>query len=283
MAFIVGILYFKDSRFMSFTSSFRILILTIIIFFSTVAKSDNKIIIASTTSTYDTGLLNLLNEEFYKKYEVRVQVLSLGTGQAIRTAKDGNAEILLVHHKPSEIEFMDKGYGVERHEIMYNDYVLVGPKKDNDLCKSVQKKLEQIYINKSLFISRGDDSGTHRKELEMWDLTNIEVNKNKQWYLSVGQGMGSTLLIANEKQGYTLSDRSTWIAFNNRQNLKIVCEDFPPLFNQYGIILVNSKLNKNLNYKDAKKYIDWFKTAEVKELINNFKAKGKQLFYYNYN
>ena len=283
MAFIVGILYFADSRFMSFTSSFRILILTLTIFFSTVAKSDNKIIIASTTSTYDTGLLNLLNEEFYKKYEVRVQVLSLGTGQAIRTAKDGNAEILLVHHKPSEIEFMHKGYGVERHEIMYNDYVLVGPKKDNDLCKSVQQKLEQIYINKSLFISRGDDSGTHRKELEMWDLTNIEVNKNKQWYLSVGQGMGSTLLIANEKQGYTLSDRSTWIAFNNRQNLKIVCEDFPPLFNQYGIILVNSKLNKNLNYKDAKKYIDWFKTAEVKELINNFKAKGKQLFYYNYN
>lgn len=283
MAFIVGILYFTDSRFMSFTSSFRILILTLIIFFSTVAKSDNKIIIASTTSTYDTGLLNLLNEEFYKKYEVRVQVLSLGTGQAIRTAKDGNAEILLVHHKPSEIEFMDNGYGVERHEIMYNDYVLVGPKNDNDLCESVQQKLEQIYINKSLFISRGDDSGTHRKELEMWDLTNIEVNKNKQWYLSVGQGMGSTLLIANEKQGYTLSDRSTWIAFNNRQNLKIVCEDFPPLFNQYGIILVNSKLNKNLNYKDAKKYIDWFKTAEVKELINNFKAKGKQLFYYNYN
>ena len=283
MAFIVGILYFKDSRFMSFTSSFRILILTIIIFFSTVAKSDNKIIIASTTSTYDTGLLNLLNEEFYKKYEVRVQVLSLGTGQAIRTAKDGNAEILLVHHKPSEIEFMNDGYGIERHEIMYNDYVLVGPKNDNDLCKSVQQKLEQIYINKSLFISRGDDSGTHRKELEMWDLTDIKVNKNKKWYLSVGQGMGSTLLIANEKKGYTLSDRSTWIAFNNRENLKIVCEDFPPLFNQYGIILVNSKLNKNLNYKDAKKYIDWFKTAEVKELINNFKAKGKQLFYYNYN
>ena len=283
MAFIVGILYSKNSRFMSFTSSFRLILFILTIFFSTISKADNKIIIASTTSTYDTGLLNLLNEEFYKKYEVRVQVLSLGTGQAIRTAKDGNAEILLVHHKPSEIEFIDNGYGVERHEIMYNDYVLVGPKNDNDLCKSVQQKLKQIYINQYLFISRGDDSGTHRKELEMWDLTDIKVNKNKKWYLSVGQGMGSTLLIANEKKGYTLSDRSTWIAFNNRENLKIVCEDFPPLFNQYGIILVNSKLNKNLNYKDAKKYIDWFKTAEVKELINNFKAKGKQLFYYNYN
>ena len=268
---------------MSVTSGFKILLSILAIIFTTNAKSENKIIIASTTSTYDTGLLNLLNEEFYKKYEVRVQVLSLGTGQAIRTAKDGNAEILLVHHKPSEIEFMNDGYGIERHEIMYNDYVLVGPKNDNDLCKSVQQKLEQIYINQYLFISRGDDSGTHRKELEMWDLTNMKVNRNKNWYLSVGQGMGSTLLIANEKKAYTLSDRSTWIAFNNRQNLKIVCEDFPPLFNQYGIILVNAELNKNLNYKDAKKYIEWFKTAEVKKLINNFKAKGKQLFYYNYN
>ena len=279
----MGIIYFKDSKLMSLDSSFKLLIFLLTIFFSTFAIGENKIIIASTTSTYDTGLLNLLNEEFYKKYEVRVQVLSLGTGQAIRTAKDGNAEILLVHHKPSEIEFMNDGYGIERHEIMYNDYVLVGPKNDNDLCKSVQQKLEQIYINQYLFISRGDDSGTHRKELEMWDLTNIKVNRNKNWYLSVGQGMGSTLLIANEKKAYTLSDRSTWIAFNNRQNLKIVCEDFPPLFNQYGIILVNAELNKNLNYKDAKKYIEWFKTAEVKKLINNFKAKGKQLFYYNYN
>ena len=279
----MGIIYFKDSKLMSLDSSFKLLIFLLTIFFSTFAIGENKIIIASTTSTYDTGLLNLLNEEFYKKYEVRVQVLSLGTGQAIRTAKDGNAEILLVHHKPSEIEFMNDGYGIERHEIMYNDYVLVGPKNDDDLCKSVQQKLEQIYINQYLFISRGDDSGTHRKELEMWDLTNIKVNRNKNWYLSVGQGMGSTLLIANEKKAYTLSDRSTWIAFNNRENLKIVCEDFPPLFNQYGIILVNAELNKNLNYKDAKKYIDWFKTVEVKELINNFKAKGKQLFYYNYN
>jgi len=243
----------------------------------------NKIIVASTTSTYDTGLLNLLNEKFYDKFKIRVQVLSLGTGQAIRTAKDGNAEILLVHHKPSEEEFMNNGYGEKRYEIMYNDYVLVGPKNDNGKCTSVQQKLEEIYNDKSLFISRGDDSGTHRKELEMWDLVNINIKKTNEWYLSVGQGMGSTLLISNEKKAYTLSDRSTWIAFNNRNNLKIVCEDFPPLFNQYGIILVNSKLNKNLNYKDANKYIDWFKTKEVKELINNFKAKGKQLFYYNYN
>ena len=256
-----------------------------ILFLFTITKnvSANKIIVASTTSTYDTGLLNLLNDKFYKKFNIRVQVLSLGTGQAIRTAQDGNAEILLVHHKQSEIEFMNNGYGEERYEIMYNDYVLIGPKNDDGNCESVKQKLEEIHNNQFLFISRGDDSGTHRKELEMWNLANININKDKKWYLSVSQGMGSTLLISNEKKAYTLSDRSTWIAFNNREDLKIVCEDFPPLFNQYGIILVNSSLNKNLNYEDAKKYIDWFKTNEVKKLINNFKAKGKQLFYYNFN
>ena len=268
---------------MNINNKIKIILINIFLFLITADANASKIIVASTTSTYDTGLLNLLNEKFYDKYNIRVQVLSLGTGQAIRTAKDGNAEILLVHHKPSEEEFMNNGYGEKRYEIMYNDYVLVGPKKDNGKCTSVQQKLEEIYNNKSLFISRGDDSGTHLKELEMWDLVNININKTNEWYLSVGQGMGSTLLISNEKKGYTLSDRSTWIAFNKRDNLKIVCEDFPPLFNQYGIILVNSKLNKNLNYKDANKYIDWFKTKEVKELINNFKAKGKQLFYYNYN
>ena len=261
----------------------KIFLTILLLFLITDSVRANKIVVASTTSTYDTGLLNLLNDKFYEKFNIRVQVLSLGTGQAIRTAKDGNAEILLVHHQPSELEFMNNGYGEVRYEIMYNDYVLVGPKNDNDGCKSVKKKLEDIHNNKYLFISRGDDSGTHRKELEMWELANINIDQNKKWYLSVGQGMGSTLLITNEKKAYTLSDRSTWIAFNNRDNLKIVCEDFPPLFNQYGIILVNSELNKNLNYKDAKKYIDWFKTNEVRELINNFKAKGKQLFYYNYN
>ena len=262
---------------------YRFIWIILIFFFISETVSSSKIIVASTTSTNDTGLLDLINEKFYSKFNVRVQVLSLGTGQAIRTAKDGNAEILLVHHKPSEIEFMNNGYGDERYEIMYNDYVLVGPKNDNNTCTSVKKKFEEIHNAKLLFISRGDDSGTHRKELEIWNLSNIKIDKNKRWYLSVGQGMGNTLLISNEKKAYTLSDRSTWIAFNNRENLKIVCEDFPPLFNQYGIILVNSKLNKNLNYQDAKKYIDWFKTSEVKKLINNFRAKGKQLFYYNYN
>ena len=193
---------------MNINNKIKIILINIFLFLIAADASASKIIVASTTSTYDTGLLNLLNEKFYDKYNISVQVLSLGTGQAIRTAKDGNAEILLVHHKPSEEEFMNNGYGEKRYEIMYNDYVLVGPKNDNDKCTSVQQKLKEIYNNKSLFISRGDDSGTHRKELEMWDLANININKTNKWYLSVGQGMGSTLLISNEKKGYTLSDRS---------------------------------------------------------------------------
>ena len=151
---------------MNINNKIKIILINIFLFLITADANASKIIVASTTSTYDTGLLNLLNEKFYDKYNIRVQVLSLGTGQAIRTAKDGNAEILLVHHKPSEEEFMNNGYGEKRYEIMYNDYVLVGPKKDNGKCSSVQQKLEEIYNNKSLFISRGDDSGTHLKELE---------------------------------------------------------------------------------------------------------------------
>ena len=262
---------------------FKFFLTLLLLFFVSETLQANKIIVASTTSTYDTGLLNLINDKFYNKFNVRVQVLSLGTGQAIRTAQDGNAEILLVHHKSSEIEFMNEGYGLERYEIMYNDYILVGPKEDNNECLSVKDKLKQIYNKNLLFISRGDDSGTHRKEMDMWIESNIEINTKSNWYLSVGQGMGSTLLITNEKKAYTLSDRSTWIAFNKKENLKIVCENLPPLFNQYGIILVNPNLNKNLNYSDAKKYIDWFRTNEVKDLINNFNVKGVQLFFYNLN
>ena len=268
---------------MKFIFFLKTFIKILILFFcSTIVYADNKIIVASTTSTYDTGLLDVINSKFYDKYSIRVQVLSLGTGQAIRTAKDGNAEILLVHHKPSELEFMNNGFGVDRSEIMYNDYILIGPKDDNTECISVQDKLKQIHDNKLLFISRGDDSGTHRKEAEMWLESNLRIYDKLDWYFSVGQGMGGTLLITNEKRGYTLSDRSTWIAFNNKDNLKIVCENLPPLFNQYGMILVNPNLNKNLNFNNAKKYFDWFKTSEVKELINNFEVKGKQLFFYNY-
>jgi len=243
---------------------------------------ENKIMVASTTSTYDTGLLKYLNNIFKSKFNIEVQVLAQGTGQAIRTAKEGNVEVLLVHHKKSEYKFMNDGYGLERYNLMYNDYVLVGSKFDENECINIEKKLHEIFSNNFKFISRGDDSGTHKKELELW----ASINKNPQyfnsWYLKVGQGMGMTLLIANEKSAYTLSDRSTWIAFNKRKNLKIICENFPPLINQYGLILVNPSINSKLNIQSAKIYVDWLISDEGEKLINAFKKKDQQLFFYNH-
>ena len=262
----------------------RVLLIFILIFLIKNALANDKhITIASTTSTHDTGLLEYINKEFEKKYKIKVRALSLGTGQAIKVAMDGNVEILLVHHKKSELEFMNKGYGTLRYDLMYNDFVLIGPKKDNKTCFSIENKMIEIKKSKLLFVSRGDESGTHKKEKELWELSNINIPFKENWYLSVGQGMGSTLLIANQKKAYTLSDRSTWIAFNKKENLQIVCENLPPLFNQYGIILVNKKLNDNLNIKEAKKYIDWITSEEAKKLINNYRVNGKQLFFFNHN
>jgi len=261
----------------------KVLLIFVFIFIIKNALAGNEYItIASTTSTHDTGLLKYINKEFENKYNTKVRALSLGTGQAIKVAMDGNVEILLVHHKKSELEFMNNGYGILRYDLMYNDFVLIGPKKDKNNCSSIEKKMIEIKESKLLFISRGDESGTHKKEKELWELSNLNIPFNKNWYLSVGQGMGSTLLIANQKNAYTLSDRSTWIAFNKKENLKIVCENLPPLFNQYGIILVNNKINNKLKIKEAKKYIDWITSEEAKILINNYRVNGKQLFFYNH-
>ncbi len=260
----------------------KILIIIIFLFSFNIAYSKENIInIASTTSTHDSGLLKYLNKYFYDKFKIKINVLSLGTGQAIRIAKDGNVEILLVHHTPSELEFMNSGYGTLRFDLMYNDFVLVGPKSDNNKCNSIENKLIEIKNNKLNFISRGDESGTHKKEMELWELISTKPENDTNWYFSVGQGMGQTLLIANNNNAYTLSDRSTWISFNMKYNLKIVCENFPPLFNQYGIILVNNNLNTKLNIEDAKIYIDWIISDEAKYLINNFKINGEQLFFFN--
>ena len=261
----------------------KLLIYIIILFLcNNIYAKEGVITIASTTSTHDTGLLKTINKTFYNNYKIKVNVISLGTGQAIRIAKDGNVEILLVHHKPSELNFMNEGYGKIRFDLMYNDFVLIGPKTDKNKCISIEEKLLEIENKKLSFISRGDDSGTHKKEKELWSLININTDNNFKWYSSVGQGMGQTLLIANNKNAYTLSDRSTWISFNSKKNLKIVCENLPPLFNQYGVILIDSKLNSNLNFKDAAVYMNWIISDEAKKLINNYKKNGEQLFFFNH-
>ena len=260
-----------------------IIIISIFFFSSSLISKENSIIVASTTSTSDTGLLDYINKFFESKYNIKIHVLSLGTGQALRTAQDGNVEVVLVHHKDSELQFIDNGFGLVRYDLMYNDFIIVGPKDHKSPCIDIKSKLKLIYEKKLTFISRGDDSGTHKKELDLWKLLNFQTKNFESWYKNVGQGMGNTLLISNEKSAFTISDRGTWIAFNKKDNLKIICESLPPLLNQYGLILVNPKVSNDLNIKDAKIYIDWLISDDGKEKINNFKKNGQQLFFYNYN
>ena len=281
--FLLGINLFNLCLNSLLKNMYNLLIfITILFFCNTLYAKENVITIASTTSTHDTGLLKSINKTFYDNFKIAVNVISLGTGQVIRNAKDGNVEILLVHHTPSEMDFMNEGYGKIRYDLMYNDFVLIGPKSDKKKCTSIEDKLMEIKNKQLNFISRGDDSGTYLKEKELWNLINVNTKNNMNWYSSVGQGMGQTLLIANNKKAYTLSDRSTWLAFNTKENLKVVCENLPPLFNQYGIILIDNKINTNLNLKDAEVYINWIISDEAKELINNFKKNGEQLFFFNH-
>lgn len=261
----------------------KICIFIFLLLFSTnLLCFEKKIILASTTSTYDTGLLTFLNSSFRDKFSINVQILSQGTGQALRTAKDGNVEVVLVHHKKSELDFMKEGYGLIRYDLMFNDYIIVGPLSDNKKCKNLKDKLNYILLKKMIFVSRGDDSGTHKKEIELWNSIDVFQNNFSSNYLKVGQGMGNTLLIANELKAYTLTDRSTWISFNKKENLKIICEFKPPLLNQYGIIIVNPIINTNLDIESAKLYVNWLISEEGKKLINSFKKHGKQLFFFNH-
>ncbi len=263
--------------------NFRIILIIFIslVYITNTYAKNERIIIASTTSTHDTGLMKYLNNKFYEKFNITVNVLSLGTGQAIEIAKNGDADILLVHDTNSENKFVKEGFGIKRYQLMYNDYILVGPNYNQDKCESIENSLIQIKENKYIFISRGDESGTHKKEKLIWKVNKLNHESFGKWYKEIGQGMGATLMMANNLFGYTLSDRSTWISFKEKNNLKIICQNDPILKNQYGIIAVNPKINNQINYKGAKKYINWIISDEGKNLINNFKINGEQLFFFN--
>jgi len=259
-----------------------ILIFIFSILFSSYSFSkDDRLIIASTTSTYDSGLLNYLNSYFQKIYNIDIHVIALGTGQAIKIAENGDADILLVHHKPSELKFINENYGIKRFDLMYNDYIIIGPKDDADRCNSIESFFHKILKNKLIFVSRGDESGTHKKEKELWNLIKFNNFNKNDWYINIGQGMGAALMITNEKKAYTLADRATWINFKNKENLKIICENKNSLINQYGIIAVNPKINDRVNYIWAEKYINWILSDQGKELINNYKVNNQQLFFFN--
>jgi len=246
---------------------------------------DRFITVASTTSTENSGLFGHLLPMFQKKTGIEVRVVAVGTGQAIELARNGDADVLFVHHKASEEQFVGDGFGVERHEVMYNDYVVVGPASDPAGIKGgkdAAAAIAEIAAAEAPFASRGDDSGTNKAELALWQEAGIDVaGASGSWYRETGSGMGPTLNTAAGMDAYALTDRGTWLSFENRQNLEIVIEGDPRLFNQYGIILVNPEKHPHVKTELGQTFIDWVLSDEGQEAIGAFQIKGQQAFFPN--
>ena len=245
--------------------------------------SERFIVVASTTSTENSGLYSFVLPRFSEQTGIEVRVVAVGTGQALHIAQNGDADVLLVHHRPSEDQFISQGYGVTRYDLMYNDYILVGPRDDPASVLSAANVIgavQRIATNKSLFISRGDDSGTHKKELELWNQSGIDTTKvGNGWYQETGRGMGGTLNMASALDAYTLSDRATWLKFGNKGRLDILFQSDPPLFNPYGIILVNPQKHPHVKTRDGQTFIDWMLSETGQTLIANYRILGQQAFF----
>ncbi len=235
--------------------------------------------LATTTSTANSGLMDYLLPEFKKDTAIEVQTIAVGTGKALRLGREGDVDIVLVHARNAEQAFIDAGYGAERFDVMYNDFVLIGPPDDPaqiSSSQSVIEALQKILAIKSPFISRGDDSGTHKKELSLWRKT--DNSPQGDWYKSVGQGMGKVIQIANELGAYTMTDRGTWLAYQSKSNLALLYQGDPPLFNPYGIIAVNPVRHSHVNHEGAERLINWLISNKGQRLIGEFTVKGEQLF-----
>jgi len=253
---------------------------------SGIASADPKfVIVASTTSTQNSGLFDCLLPIFEKKTGIDIRVVAVGTGQALRLARNGDADVLFVHHRPSEEAFVKEGFGVVRHDVMYNDFVIVGPKEDPAKIsgsKNAAKALQQIARLGDLFVSRGDDSGTHKKELELWRAAGEDPTQHSgEWYRETGSGMGATLNTAVGLGGIVLSDRATWLSFKNKKDFRILVEGDPKLFNPYGVILVNPKRHPHIKVEEGGMFIDWLISPEGQKAIASFTVNGKQLFFPN--
>lgn len=247
------------------------------------SSNDDKVIkLATTTSTENSGLLKFILPKFEKYSGYKVHTIAVGTGKALRMGRDGDVDVLLVHAFNAEQKFMADGDGEKRFGVMYNDFVIVGPisnpAKLTD-SKNAIDAFEKISSSKSLFISRGDDSGTHKKELSLWKSAKVNIKeKNLQWYREAGQGMGKVLQMAGEMDAYTMTDRGTWLAYQSKSSLKITFEGDSILFNPYGIIAVNSKKYPDLNSLGATALMNWITSEKGQLLIGQFKVAGKRLF-----
>lgn len=252
-------------------------------------EGTTALFLATTTSTYDSGLLHEILPEFEAKYNVKVEVISLGTGQAIETGKRGDCDIILVHARDLEDKFVEEGHGTERRDVMYNDYILVGPKEGSqdiydsqDITEALNAMVDIMEEEGMNFLSRGDNSGTHVKETSLWEVAGIDDYNDWEWYNSLGQGMGDTLVAANEMRGYTVADRGTYLTMKgNLANLEIVFEEDEELFNPYGIIPVNPDKHGGINHEDALNLVEYITSPEVQEKIGEFGIEeyGQPLFF----
>jgi tungstate transport system substrate-binding protein len=246
---------------------------------------DKSIVVASTTSTQDSGLFGHILPMFKAKTGIDVKVVAQGTGQALDTARRGDADVVFVHAKPAEEKFVTEGFGVKRHPVMYNDFILVGPKGDPagvKGTKDIVAALTAIKAKGADFISRGDKSGTHQAELNLWKVAGIDIAKDKgPWYKEIGQGMGAALNTASASNAYVLADRGTWLSFKNRGDLVIAVEGDKRLFNQYGVMLVNPEKHPSVKKDLGQQFIDWLVSAEGQKAIADYKINGEQLFYPN--
>ncbi len=256
------------------------------IFTGPVHAQDKSIVVSSTTSTQDSGLFGYILPLFKQKTGIEVKVIAQGTGQALDTGRRGDADVVFVHAKSAEEKFLAEGEGVKRYPVMYNDFVLIGPKSDPagiKGMKDIAKVLETIKNKQAPFISRGDKSGTHIAELSLWNKdAGIDIEKDKgPWYKSIGQGMGAALNTASASNAYVLSDRGTWISFKNKGDLVIAVEGDKRLFNQYGVMLVNPSKHPNVKKDLGQAFIDWLISPEGQKIIASYKINGEQLFYPN--
>lgn len=262
----------------------KLYIISVFLIFSntSISKDDPYILLQSTTSTKNSGIYDYLIPRFREESGIDVRVVAVGTGQALKNAQNGDADILIVHAKDREEKFVEQGFGLKRHELMYNDFVIVGPNSnpaDISNESGVAEALRKISQARAIFVSRGDDSGTHIKELSLWKLAGVNAVKDSgTWYREAGAGMGATLNTAVSMNAYTITDRATWISFGNKQNHSMLLEGDPPLHNQYSVIAVNPEKHPHVKIDLVNRFIDWLLSERGQMVIAKYTVQGQQLF-----
>ena len=254
------------------------------IFATQVCAQEKSIVVSSTTSTEQSGLFNYILPIFKMKTGIEVKVVAVGTGQALDIGRRGDADVVFVHDKPAEEKFVDEGFSTKRYEVMYNDFVLIGPKLDPAKIgggKDIQVALQKISASQAPFVSRADKSGTHAAELRYWKGAGITPSSSQSWYKETGSGMGPALNTAAAMNGYILADRGTWLSFKNRGDLLILVQGDPKLFNQYGVMLVNPAKFPHVKKAGGQEFIDWLTSKNGQDVIASYKIDGEQLFFPN--